>query len=51
MPSTKIKNIVCVNGQDKVPDEDKAGVVYLDDCSPHVENYVGQTKKPNREEL
>jgi len=34
MPSTKIKNIVCVNGQDKVPDEDKAGVVYLDDCSP-----------------
>ena len=49
MPTTKIKNVVCVNGQDKVPDEDKAGVVYLDDCSPHSENYVGQTKKPNKE--
>ena len=49
MPTTKIKNIVCVNGQDKVPEEDKAGVVYLDDCSAHSENYVGQTKKPNKE--
>ena len=49
MPTTKIKDIVCVNGQDKVPDADKAEVVYLDECKIHNENYIGQTKKPNKE--
>ena len=49
MPSAKIKDLVCVNGQDRVPDEDKAEVVYLDECEKHDENYVGQTKKPNKE--
>jgi hypothetical protein len=45
MPSAKIKDLVCVNGQDRVPDEDKAEVVYLDECEKQGENYVGQTKK------
>ena len=49
MPSAKIKDIVCINGQDRVPNADKAEVVYLDECEKHDENYVGQTKKPNKE--
>ena len=49
MPTTKIKDIICTQGQDKVPEEDKAGVVYMTDCMIHTDCYVGQTGKPNKE--
>ena len=45
----QIKDIICTQGQDKVPEEHKAGVVYITDCMIHTDFYVGQTGKPNKE--
>ena len=49
MPTTKLKNVVCANMKDTVPNEDKAEVVYLINCKKHDESYIGHTKKPNKE--
>ena len=49
MPTTKLKNVVCANMKDTVPNEDKAEVVYLINCQKHDESYIGHTKKPNKE--
>ena len=48
MPPTKLKNVVCANMKDTVPNEDKAEVVYLINCQKHDESYIGHTKNPTR---
>jgi hypothetical protein len=49
IPTTKIKNILCNNMKDLIPDLDKAGVNYDFYCRPHQDDYDGETGRPNKE--
>ena len=49
IPTTKIKNILCNNMKDPIPDLDKAGVNYYFNCRPHQDDYDGETGRPNKE--
>ena len=48
-PTTKLKNILCNNMKDRIPDLDKAGVNYYFHCKAHQDDYDGETGRPNKE--
>ena len=55
MPTQKLKDVLCSSAKDKVPDLDKAEVIYKVDMKcdidrdPTDENYVGETKKAEKQ--
>ena len=57
MPSQKIKDILCSTAKDKVPDMDKADVIYKVDMECDIEagareeDYVGETKKATKHRM
>ena len=57
MPTQKIKDVLCSSAKDKVPDLDKAEVIYKVDMKcdidrdPTDENYVGETKKATKHRM
>ena len=57
MPTQKLKDVLCSSAKDKVPDLDKAEVIYKVDMKCYIdrdptdENYVGETKKATKHRM
>ena len=57
MPTQKLKDVLCSSAKDKVPDMDKADVIYKVDLECEIEaiekeeDYVGETKKATKHRM